>query len=115
MLDSRRGSTIIDPRLATKYVLQCLHSETGSYGGGAKTRVKKFIDDPYGADSIEFGYVSGLNLSRFYVDPSKPNAAEIQGLWSCLKSKFDKREAPMPASINAKTTVRSLRNMINEA
>lgn len=106
---------MIDLRLATQYTLECLHAETGSFGAGADARVKKFIEDPQAADAIEFGYVSGLSLSRFYIDPNKPNNTEEQSLWCVLQHKFGKPTAVLPISITSKTSVRTLRNLINEA
>lgn len=106
---------MINLRIATQWTLECLHSETGSYGSGAEDAVKQFIENPEGAESSQFGYVSGLSLGRFYIDPTKPNDLERQSLWTRLQEKFSKLAVPAPPSINSKTSVRTLRNMINEA
>jgi hypothetical protein len=57
-----------------KSVLEALHEETGSFGGDAAApRVQAYIANATGTTTVEFGYVGGLTLSRFYVDPTNTN------------------------------------------
>ena len=77
-------------RINRAEILSALHEETGSFGGAsADERVPAFIDDPIGSNTREFGYVGGLAIQRFYVDPSKPNATERRNLWSNIKGRID--------------------------
>lgn len=71
-------------------ILKALHDETGSYGGGqAENRVRAYINNPVGATTQEFGYVGGLSLKRFYIDPSKPNASERRSLWQNISNRIE--------------------------
>jgi hypothetical protein len=76
-------------RINRKHVLEALQSETGSSGGDvAAERVKAYCRDPLGADTVEFGYVGGLTLRRFYIDPTKPNGVERRSLWTEIKKRM---------------------------
>ena len=77
-------------RVLRAQILEALNDETGSYGGGtADERVPAYIDDPLGASTVEFGYVGGLALRRFYISPDKPDATERDSLWDNLSNRID--------------------------
>ena len=76
-------------RINRAKVLEALHSETGSFGGGnADERVPVYIADPIGASTVLYGYIGGLALRRFYIAPGKPNNSERASLWEALSVRF---------------------------
>ncbi len=98
-----------------KHVLEALESETGSLGGGdAEPRVRAYCKDPEGAPTTEFGYVGGLRLSRFYVDPAKPNSAERRSLWTEIMSRLEK-DADDPGGWGGSADVKQLHAIAEEA
>lgn len=108
-------TTLKQRRLNRKIVLDALKQETGSSGGDvAAPRVDAYCADPVAADSAEYVYVGALRLSRFYVDPSKPNAAERQGLWHSVRTPMGKSVTPVPAAIDGAMPVRTLQLLAEE-
>lgn len=98
-----------------KLVLDALKSETGSSGGDvAAARVDAFRADPIGAPSAEYVYVGALRLTRFYVDPDKPNASERQGLWQKVRTLLGKSPGGAPKDIDGAMAVRTLQTLAEE-
>lgn len=98
-----------------RLVLMALLDETGSHGGGAaEARVKAYCKAPQTAGTTEFGYVGGLRLRRFYVDPAKPNASERQGLWAAVRQRMGKSTAPVPGGWDGATDVMTLQQLAEE-
>ena len=96
-------------------VLRSLKNETGSSGGdAAAARVEDFCADPVGASSDEYVYVGALRLVRFYVDPTKPNASERQGLWQKVRTEMAKSTSPVPKDIDGAMAVRTLQLLAEE-
>lgn len=92
-----------------KLVLKALQSETGSSGGDlAAQRVKDYIANPQEASTDDYVYVGALRLTRFYVDPSKPNAGERRGLWHSVRAAMGKTTGNAPSDIDGTTPVRTL-------
>jgi hypothetical protein len=107
--------TLEQRRLNRKVVLDALKRETGSSGGdAAAARVDAYRADPVNAPSDEYIYVGALRLTRFYVDPSKPNGAERQGLWTSIRSPMGKSVTPVPRDIDGTMTVRTLQLLAEE-
>lgn len=99
-------------RKSRKHTLEALHDETGSRGGTlAAPRVIAYCADPLGAPPREYAYVGGLALRRFYVDPSKPNGAERQGLWTNLRNRLGQPVGTAPAAINSTSVVADVQAM----
>jgi hypothetical protein len=99
-------------RVNRKLVLQALRSETGSSGGDAAAdRVKAFISDPVGAKTEEFAFVGALILTRFFIDPSKPNASERRSLWQELMNRFG-ASASDPGGWGGDTNVSQLQAIV---
>lgn len=98
-----------------KIVLDALKRETGSSGGdSAAARVDAFRADPIGAPSEEYIYVGTLRLTRFYVDSTKPNNAERQGLWQSIRGPMGKSVSPVPRDIDGTMPVRTLQLLAEE-
>jgi len=103
-------------RVNRKHVLDALKAETGSLGGdAAAARVQAYVKDPVGANTVEFAYVGGLVLQRFYIDPEKPNSSERRSLWQNLVARLGKPEAVDPGGWDGTTTVGMLQAMVEEA
>ncbi len=98
-----------------KLVLQALQSETGSSGGDlAAPRVQAFVADPQAASTDDYVYVGALRLTRFYVDPSKPNASERRSLWQAVRTRMGRPTGNAPADIDGNTPVRTLQVLAEE-
>lgn len=98
-----------------KHVLDALHDETGSSGGDAAAeRVDRYRADPQGASTEEFSFVGALTLTRFYIDPAKPNNSERRGLWRSIMNRMGK-EAADPGGWNGSTSVSRLQAIAEEA
>ncbi|MFN0180531.1 MAG: hypothetical protein ACKVZ0_17155 [Gemmatimonadales bacterium] len=105
-----------DRRVNRKHVLVALNKETGSFGGdAAASRVKAFIADPTGASTVEFAYVGGLTLRRFYIDESKPNSAERQSLWQEVTHQLGRDGVANPGKWDGSTQVKTLQAIAEEA
>jgi hypothetical protein len=103
-------------RVNRKHVLESLLSETGSAGGDAAAdRVRAYCKDPVGASTIEFGFVGGLTLTRFYVDPSKPNKSEARSLWQEMTKRLAKPGAADPGGWDGSSAVKMLHAIVEEA
>jgi hypothetical protein len=95
-----------------KLVLQALRSETGSFGGSAaEQRVKDFIADPQEAPTEVFSFAGALILTRFFVDPEKPNASERRSLWQELMRRFE-GSASDPGGWDGETNVGQLQAIV---
>lgn len=105
-----------DRRNHRKQVLQALHDETGSFGGSAaEARVKAYIADPTGASTVEFGFVGGLTLHRFYIDPDKPNQSERRSLWMNVTERLSKPGTKDPGGWSGASDVKMLQAIAEEA
>lgn len=105
-----------DRRINRRHVLLALESETGSQGGDvAAPRVRAYCADPRNAPTTEFGYVGALALKRFYIDESKPNGAERQGLWQEITTRMGKPGATNPGGWDGTTLVLTLQAIAEEA
>lgn len=99
-----------------KHVLDALRSETGSSGGDAAAqRVDAYRSDPIGASTTEFGYVGGLVLTRFYIDPSKPNKSERRSLWQNITQRMKKQGTADPGGWDGTADVKRLQAIAEEA
>lgn len=102
-------------RINRKLILDALKEETGSSGGDvAAARVDAYRADPKAATTIDYSYVGSLKLSRFYIDPTKPNVNERLSLWTKLKQKFNKPTALDPGGWNSDAAVMNLQAIIEE-
>lgn len=107
--------TLEQRRENRRIVLEALRRETGSQGGDlAAPRVRAFVADPQNAATEEYVYVGALRLSRFYVDPSKPNSSERGGLWQSVRTAMGKAVGPVPTDVDGTTPVRSLQVLAEE-
>lgn len=105
-----------DRRKNRKLVLDALKEETGSSGGtAAAARVDAYCNNPIGASTIEFGFVGGLILQRFYIDPAKPNQSERRSLWSNIAKKMGKPTAIDLGGWDASSDVKKLQAIVEEA
>ena len=103
-------------RINRKHVLDALKQETGSSGGDvAAARVDTYRDDPRGASTTEFGYVGGLTLTRFYIDPTKPNDNERRSLWMNVVQRIGKPAAADPGGWDGTSDVKKLQAIAEEA
>ncbi|KPK40353.1 MAG: hypothetical protein AMJ69_02680 [Gammaproteobacteria bacterium SG8_47] len=110
------GLTRSERRVNRKHVLDALHQETGSNGGdAAAARVEAFRADPIGAPTTEFAYVGALTLTRFYVDPSKPNANERRSLWMNITQRMQKPGTTDPGGWDGTTDVKQLQALAENA
>ena len=102
-------------RINRKHILEALHQETGSWGGDvAAERVKAYCKKPLEAETVEVGYVGGLKLTRFYIDPSKPNGAERRSLWQEIKARMGITAAD-PEGWDGSTDVKGLQDIAENA
>jgi hypothetical protein len=102
-------------RINRKLVLIALKEETGSSGGDvAAHRFNAYVADPINANIEDFTYLGALKLSRFYIDPEKPNGAERASLWIKLNEKFGK-DAADPSGWDGNSEVGELQDIIEEA
>lgn len=103
-------------RVNRKHVLEALKSETGGSGGSDETaqRVAAYCKDPIDADTVEFGYVGGLTLKRYYIGEGKPNGVERRSLWTEIMSRMDKKAAD-PGGWDGETDVKSLQMIAENA
>jgi|SRR6185295_15603755 len=106
-----------DRRRNRKHVLDALKQETGSSGGSAAAaaRVNAYRAHPLEASTVEFGFVGGLTLQRFYVDPDKPNKSERRSLWTNIVERLDKPDAANPDGWDGTTNVSQLQAIAEEA
>src|SRR6266480_7684701 len=96
-----------------KFVLDALHSETGSFGGDAAApRVRAYIADPMGSTTTEFAFVGALSLKRFYIAPDKPNASERRSLWQAMLTEFNKGTSTDPGGWGTDTFVSQLQAIV---
>jgi len=103
-------------RINRGHVLDALNSETGSNGGDiAEARVKAYRKDPKGASTTEFGYVGGLALQRWFIDPSKPKAVERRSLWQNIMTRMKKLGTKDPGGWDGQTAVLALQQIAEEA
>ena len=103
-------------RMNRRHLLDALKSETGSSGGEpAAKRVDAYRKDPLGSTTTEFGYVGGLRLTRFYVDPAKPNAGERGSLWQSLMGRMGKHGTSDPGGWDGSSDVKKLQVIAEEA
>ncbi len=103
-------------RMNRKCVLDALKQETGSSGGDtAAARVDAYRDDPIGASTTEFGYVGGLKLRRFYIDPTKPNNNERRSLWTNVVQCMGKPDANDPGGWDGSSDVKKLQAIAEAA
>lgn len=103
-------------RMNRKHVLDALKQETGSSGGdAAAARVDAYRNDPIGATTTEFGYVGGLILQRFYIDPTKPNNSERRSLWINIVKRMKKPTATDPGGWDGSSDVKKLQAIAEEA
>lgn len=99
-----------------KHVLDALKEETGSSGGTtAAPRVDAYRADPVGASTEEFGFVGGLRLQRFYIDPTKPNQSERRSLWTNIVERMGKPGTANPGGFDGDTDVKKLQAIAEEA
>lgn len=78
-------------RTNRKHVLAALREETGvDDGETAAPRIRAYKSGPIGASTTEFAFVGALTLSRWYVDPTKPNASERRSLWQNIMGRLGK-------------------------
>jgi hypothetical protein len=97
-----------------KHVLDALRSETGVDDGEiAAPRIRAYCADPLNASTIEFGYVGGLELRRWYIDPSKPNKNERRSLWQEIMRRMNKQGSD-PGGWDGATTVGQLQAIAEE-
>ena len=102
-------------RMNRKHVLDALKKETGSSGGDAAAqRVDAYRKKPLEADTVEFGYVGGLTLTRFYIDPSKPNGVERRSLWTEIMKRMQ-RKAKDPGGWDGSADVKMLQALAEES
>lgn len=102
-------------RMNRKHVLDALKQETGSSGGdAAAARVDAYRKDPLGANTVEFGYVGGLTLNRFYIDPTKPNGSERRSLWMNVVRRMGKPTAADPGGWGGSSDVKKLQAIAEE-
>jgi hypothetical protein len=105
-----------DRRRNRASVLKALKSETGSSGGDAAAkRVAAYFKDPLKASTADFAFVGTLNLTRFYIDPQKPNATERRSLWQAMIAEFDQGTGADPGNWSGVTTVSQLQGIVEEA
>jgi len=105
-----------DRRKHRACILEALQSETGSSGGDAAAkRVKAYIADPVNAAPEEFSFCGALILTRFYVDPQKPNTAEKRSLWKEMLTRIDKGSASDPGGWDGETSVSQLQLIVEQA
>ncbi|MGY4827081.1 hypothetical protein ACVNIS_00735 [Sphaerotilaceae bacterium SBD11-9] len=105
-----------DRRINRKTILESLQEETGSSGGSAAApRVKAYCNDPVGATPEEFGFVGGLTLRRFYIDPSKPIDAERASLWFEIVKRLGKPGVANPGGWDGSADVKKLQAIAEEA
>jgi hypothetical protein len=98
------------------FVLQALHSETGAFGGDtAEPRVKAYIAAPIDASTTEFAFVGALALRRFFIDPTKPNAAERRSLWQAMLDELNQGTAADPGGWDGTTLVSQLQAIVEGA
>ncbi len=110
------GLTKQQRRINRKHVLDALKAETGSSGGdAAAARVQAYVREPVGASTVEFAYVGGLILRRFYIDPEKPNSSERRSLWQSIVTRLGKPEAVDPGGWDGTSTVGTLQAIAEEA
>lgn len=103
-------------RINRKILLEALQQETGSSGGSvAAPRVKAYCSKPVDASPEEFGFVGGLTLRRFYIDPTKPNNAERQSLWFEITKRLGKLGVVNPGGWDGSTDVKKLQAIAEEA
>ncbi len=99
-----------------RHVLVALNKETGSLGGGsADERVKAYNRNPEGATTVEFAFVGALSLTRFFVDPSKPNQSERRSLWQAILDEFATDSVKDPGGWNGSTNVSQLQAIVEQA
>lgn len=99
-----------------KHVLEALKNQTGSSGGDvAAPRVQAYINDPVGATTVEFGYVGGLTLRRFYVAADQPDDNRRAALWEDLVGRMGKPDAKDPGGWDGKSDVKMLQAIAEEA
>jgi hypothetical protein len=102
-------------RMNRKHVLDALKSETGvDDGETAAPRIRAYRDDPKGASTVEFAFCGALTLSRWYIDPKKPNGSERRGLWQSIMKRM-KKDAEDPGKWNGTTNVSQLQQIAEEA
>lgn len=107
--------TRAERRMNRKHVLDALKQETGSSGGdAAAARVDAYRHDPIGASTTEFGYVGGLTLRRFYIDPTKPNSNERRSLWMNIVQRMGKPTAADPSGWDGTSDVKKLQAIVEE-
>jgi hypothetical protein len=105
-----------DRRKNRAHILEALQSETGSSGGDAAAkRVKAYIADPIGAPPEEFSFCGALILTRFYVDPQKPNTSEKRSLWKEMLTRIDQGSAADPGGWNGESSVSQLQLIVEQA
>jgi hypothetical protein len=96
-------------RANRKLMLDALKEETGSSGGtAAAARVEAYRADPLGASLEDFAFVGALILTRFYVDPTKPNDAERASLWTAIMQKMGKPGVAPKTGWDGKSDVKKL-------
>jgi hypothetical protein len=100
-------------RINRKHVLDALKSETGSSGGSASDRVNAYRDGPLAASTGDFTFVGSLVLTRFYIDPEKPNGAERRSLWQNMTERIGK--AKDPGGWDGNTSVAQLQAIVEGA
>lgn len=96
-------------------ILSALKDETGSAGGApAAARVNAYIKKPLDASTEDFAFVGALTLTRFFIDPSKPDASERRGLWQNIMSRIesDQKDA---GGWGGSTNVAQLQAIVEEA
>ena len=99
-----------------KHVLDALKEETGSSGGSAAAaRVNAYCNNPIGSSTTEFGYVGGLRLSRFYIDPTKPGNNERRSLWMNIVQRMYKPDALDSGGWDSTSDVKKLQAILEEA
>jgi hypothetical protein len=117
MKEGNMGNLTKDQRrMNRKHVIDALKQETGSSGGdAAATRVDAYRNDPLGATTVEFAYVGGLTLNRFYIDPTKPNKSERRSLWMNIMKRMGKPNAVDPGGWDGSSDVKKLQAIAEEA
>jgi hypothetical protein len=69
-----------------------------------------------GGSIKEFGYISALELRRFYGGvQTKPDKSERSVLWSALMTEFDKTDAKDPGGWGPQTNTSQLHGIVKEA
>lgn len=96
-------------------VLDALHARTGNNGGDhAAADVKRYREANGDVDDATALFVRALPIKNWYVDPDKPDAAELDNLWISVRRKMGRAEVPKPGGWNKDSSTSTLNRVGRE-